>query len=95
MIVKIFPYGMEKYELNPSITFIDGFNRVTVLNCNWKTELKNGFSCPIDCYTDEITENCKQLQLWKELELVKVLYIDTKYSIYLMSNEGKTIERIN
>ena len=95
MILKFFSYGMEKYTGNPEIVFIDGFDRAIVLNCNWKQEVKNGFSCPIDCYTDEITENCKQIQLLKGVELIKVLYIDLKYSVYLMSNEGKTIEHIN
>jgi len=35
------------------------------------------------------------IDLFKKDAMFKTLYIDFGYSVYLMSNEGKTIERIN
>jgi len=93
MILKLIDFNQMHYT-TPETTFLDGFDNVRVIDYDLE-QGKEGFGCIVSFYTDDGTKICKQIMLFKGEELIKVLYVDVRFSIYLMSNEGKTIERIN
>lgn len=95
MILKLMDFHQMHYTA-PETTFLDGFDNVRVIDYDLNQAGKlEGFGCIVSFYTDDGSKICKQIMLFKGEELVKVLYVDVRFSIYLMSNEGKTIERIN
>lgn len=77
-------------------TFFDGFDYLTT-KVQPLAETESPNACyPSSWFTDEKTENVLVLWLMREdKDIVRYVVIDSSYSVYLMSNEGKTIERIN
>ena len=77
--------------------FYDNFDSITVDKCVMKDEIYPE-SCPVSVHT----ESGRTVEVAKRLTLVsgnnvfyRVVYVDLLFSTFLMSNEGKTIERLN
>ena len=76
--------------------FIDGFSYVNTAILTKEEANKHGYCCPTSAYTCADDERIMRLELCNETnELVRVVLVGSCYDVYLMSNEGKTIERIN
>jgi len=100
MIIKIIEYP----ELPPNATaedkeikasFFDNFDYVRVKH-NKLENTRTKFTCAVSLFTRESTKYALELQLFsKDNILNRLIYVDSNYSIYLLSNEGRTIERIN
>ena len=94
MIVKIFK---PKYNQDTGVgdeTYVyDNFDNIYTTTVNDKD--KSIAMVPTSCFTTEDTLRHLRIMLFKKEELIRVLYVDFAYQVYLMSNEGKTIERIN
>jgi hypothetical protein len=93
MILKI----IHCYDHKVHDIFYDGFDSVRVNHCDFTKEI---LSCAYPCsiYDKEGTKlnNSIRLELVNGDNILhRAIYVDPSISIYLMSNEGKTIERIN
>ena len=87
--------GGDKEEVKTETFFYDGFDRVS-LSSTLKKDMEPAFGgILVDCYTEETSERVLCVCLLKKDEFIRRIYIDYAYSVYLMSDEGKTIERIN
>lgn len=98
MILKILKrrINTETKEESTEEIFIDGFDYINVDHINYQEE-KSGYSCPVTNYMSSVNAvyAIKIMLVNNDNTLRRVLYIDSDYSCYLMSNGGKTIERIN
>ena len=89
MILKLLHYREDKSEY---VEVIDGFDSIRLGNVQ-----KEGFKDDSALrFTTSKTEIAKSVMLLKDKELIKFLLIDLNcYYVYLLNDEGKTIERIN
>jgi len=78
-------------------TFFDGFNYLVKKETDLKDSEKSTITYPCSYFTTEKTERvlCFWLMNGDCSQIVRYLVVDKSYSVYLMSDEGKTIERIN
>ena len=74
--------------------FFDGFYNATVEDCDEKDVETLGVYYFIDDNNPVEDRQCKKITLVGKDD-VKIVYADRAYDVYLMSDEGKTIERIN
>lgn len=76
-------------------SFYDNFDYLNSENVNFQEEKNFTYGCAISAFTSELTKYCKKLSLLKsDNSLYRVIYVDVEYDIYLMSDAGKTIERL-
>lgn len=85
----------DKEEVKTETFFYDGFDRITVSSA-FRKDMEPAFGgILLECYTEETSERVLCVCLLRKDEFIRKIYIDYAYDVYLMSNEGKTIERIN
>ena len=83
-------------EVKVETFFYDGFDKTKVFHVSIKEmEPSFGGGDSVDCFTNETTGRVLGIRLFKRGELFKTLYLNYGFGVYLMSDEGKTIERIN
>ena len=81
--------------------YYDGLDRIRVFTISAKEMHPPIGNHSVDRYMGEAGQICEEsdivmnIDLFKKDAMFKTLYIDFGYSVYLMSDEGKTIERIN
>jgi len=93
MILKI----IQCYDCKVHDIVFDAFDQVRFSNCDFTKEVMN-VSCACSIYEKENTKLHDALRI--ELAngdniLHRVIYVDPSIRVYLMSNEGKTIEKYN
>ena len=94
MIVKVFkPNFSNKTKIGDETYVYDDFDNIYTTMIDDK-DLSIAM-VPTSCFTTENTLRHLKIMLFKKEELTRILYVDLSYQVYLMSNEGKTIERIN
>ena len=86
------------YRVNYQIVtnWIEGFDRAESYRCkDFRKDLvpADVFRIILADLTEKMTIAIK-LELYKQNKLNHLVYVDPAATIYLMSNEGKTIERI-
>jgi hypothetical protein len=85
----------EKPKITTEETFIDGFDYVECKHQKLSEVEKPCSAYASSFFTGESTEYVIVLFLIKKETLVRYVVLDSACDVYLMSNEGKTIERIN
>jgi hypothetical protein len=77
--------------------WFDGFDHIEKEDFDWKLRECCPFSCPVHVriYDENKQQVVKYIILHQKNETIRVLYIDVFYYIYLMDDNGKTIEKIN
>jgi len=88
---------LKLYQVNSQVNaFFDGFAYVNTSVITRKDMEQEGFSCAISAYVCVDDLKILRLQLMNpQNDLIRVVYVGVCYNAYLLSNEGKTIERIN
>jgi hypothetical protein len=88
---------LKLYQVNSGgNAFFDGFDYVNTTTVNREQLEREKYSCSVSCYTSPDDLKILRLELCdRSNNLVRVVYAGACYNVYLMSNEGKTIERIN
>jgi hypothetical protein len=86
--------GQMLHEVEERNYFFDGFDRVDVkrVTSEERNLIKN---VPTEYIKEALMPKEVKATLFKNGEVIKQLIIDFTCGIYLMSNEGKTIERLN
>jgi len=75
--------------------FFDGFDSIRERNVCLKDTEKPCTAYSSQWFTEEKTEKVIELMLSKNGHIVNYLVFDMSYIIYLMSDTGKTIEKLN
>lgn len=82
--------------------FIDNFDKIETQDMRVDEAKKEGTWRDVltSCYYDSEVSNPElhhvaKIMLFKEDKLFRILYLDNRHPIYLLNDEGKTIERIN
>jgi hypothetical protein len=74
--------------------FFDNFDYAEVADVKYQEE--KAFAEAVSCFASISTVWCKRISLLRNNNvLARIIYVDSNYEVYLMTNEGKTIERIN
>lgn len=100
MIVKIINRGLKVVDQiknceQEEISFLDGFDYLTKRIMNIKDTESQGKTYPSSYFTYDNSQEVIVLWLMKNGNIVRYLVIDMRFDVYLMSDTGKTIERIN
>lgn len=94
MILKI----RANFKEHPTNSFYDGFDYIEYLPTNTSNtstlgEAVSNFIVPVANCKKEIP--IRRVTLFKGMNiLVRTIFVDYNYDVYLMSNEGKTVERL-
>lgn len=102
MILKLVSPSQEVID-NVNEEFIDGFDKIDKeeMSVGSANKDKHWTGILVHCYYDEkaseepVVFSVIRLKLMKEDMIIRILYLDNRYSIYLLNNEGKTIERLH
>jgi len=88
---------LKLYRVNSNANaFFDGFDYVNTSVLNREQMEQERFSCPVSCYTCSDDLKILRLELCdRSNNLIRVVYVGVCYNTYLLSNEGKTVERLN
>jgi len=80
---------------NERTSFFDGFDYVTkpITDLQYIESLCNAY--PFSYFTEEKTEKVLELYLMRGEIITRYLAIDLSNTVYLMSDTGKTIEKLN
>lgn len=95
MILKV----RSNFKDEPSDSFYDGFDYVELKHTDTGDtstlgEAVSNFIIPVVNCKKEIA--LRRITLFKGMNiLVRTIFVDYHYDVFLMSNEGKTIERLN
>ena len=103
MILKAINYNRPDRSVSPETIFVDGFVNMVLVGMRLDEALREDkiVDIAVNRYynPEESNPECRRIiKITTKKEddtIVKVLYFDDKYSIYLLNDEGKTIERIN
>ena len=79
----------------PQTMFYDGFDTVVQQHQSIKDAHMQAIcdAYPSAFFTDENSERVVELHLMRGQTIVRYLVIDASYTVYLMSDTGKTIEK--